>query len=354
MDLFGIGKAIEYVERQLNDIRFANSKEQIRVFGTNTMVLTENIVKELIHIYGYLLFKEDYRNRLKTVMDLDKNLMFGSAINGLNRLHYFMWDKDVKSEFAKYFERNYIVFRYNDIFFDKLINCSRVRAYLLHDDLENFSSIAEYKESTIRGMNDAYLALKHFKENNIFPSIIKLNNYYVENDRVTLNFTDEISSNIPITIKNISVERLQNSLWYFFKKSKKEILIPVLKVLNPLLTSEKEDLKLVIEGNFEEETVAPLGFLKYNGNQVYAITDKEIFIGRSSENSLVFTSRSISRKHFMIKVKEPETLIVDLESKFGTFLNGNELLPSQEYKLKLNDVIKIGIGAEEVELKYYK
>lgn len=252
MTLFGINKAIQYVEKELTNIEFTRTKEDIRKHGTNTLVLTENIVKELLHIYGYLLFKEDYKSHLKNIIDLDESVMFGKALNALNRMHYFLKDPVIKERFNRYFDRNYIVFRYNDRYFEKLMDCSRVRGSLLHDDMLNINSLEEYRLQAIQGMNKALDALKYIKENSIFPSIITFNSYYIENDRMIFRFNDDIGSIIPIIMDGVNPDKIKKNNWYLFHKAKKEIIIPTFTRLNPLAEGESEDLVIKIE-NLEEK-----------------------------------------------------------------------------------------------------
>lgn len=352
MKLFGINKAIQYIEKELTNIEFARTKEDIRKHGTNALVLTEKIIKELLHIYGYLLFKEDYKNHLKSIIDLDESVMFGKALNALNRMHYFLKDRTINERFNQFFDRNFIVFKYNDRYFEKLMDCSRVRGALLHDDLLNINSLEEYRLQAIQGMNKALDTLKYFKENNIFPSIIALNNYYIENDRMVFRFNDDINSIIPIIMAGVNPDKIKKNNWYLFRKAKKEILIPTFTQLNPLAEGEIEDLVIKIE-NLEEKTVAPLGcFTISDREEIFAISEPEISIGRSDSNLLQISRRSVSRRHCLLKVKNNKIFLQDLGSKFGTLLNGTKITPLEEYLLKVGDEITIGVGVEEVKLKY--
>lgn len=57
MKIYGIGMVIQSVEKELYELEYALNKEEIRRHGSNVFILTENIIKELVYIYGYLLLK---------------------------------------------------------------------------------------------------------------------------------------------------------------------------------------------------------------------------------------------------------------------------------------------------------
>lgn len=85
MSIYGIRKSIQAVEKELNELDYSRNKEEIRQNGSNVFILTENIVKELVYIYGYLLYGDDYNKELSRYKNFNK-LMFGNALYILKEL----------------------------------------------------------------------------------------------------------------------------------------------------------------------------------------------------------------------------------------------------------------------------
>jgi len=77
-----------------------------------------------------------------------------------------------------------------------------------------------------------------------------------------------------------------------------------------------------------------------------------IFIGRLATNDIQLTHRSISRRHCLIEVIDKYVYIVDLDSKFGTYLNDIKLSARERTLLRNNDEIVIGKGIETVKIIY--
>jgi len=76
----------------------------------------------------------------------------------------------------------------------------------------------------------------------------------------------------------------------------------------------------------------------------YKIEYNEIYVGRGVENDFVVTDKAISRKHFRIRRRLDEYIIVDLQSGNGTRINGEKI---DEVVLKNGDQIKAGKTAFE-------
>ena len=58
-------------------------------------------------------------------------------------------------------------------------------------------------------------------------------------------------------------------------------------------------------------------------------------------NFVIRTDKSISREHCQLTIESPQTLILeDLNSRFGTFLNGTRI--TESVKCHAGDAIKIG------------
>lgn len=101
------------------------------------------------------------------------------------------------------------------------------------------------------------------------------------------------------------------------------------------------------------KTECSLGYLQIIGeNQKIEICGTRIFIGRLTTNDIQLTNRSISRRHCLIEVIDKYVYIVDLDSKFGTYLNDIKLSARERTLLRNNDEIVIGKGIEKVKIIY--
>lgn len=74
-----------------------------------------------------------------------------------------------------------------------------------------------------------------------------------------------------------------------------------------------------------------------------------VTIGRSSQANLTFSHDSISRIHALLSVLEGRVVIIDKESKGGTFVNGEQLNPGQPRKLHDGDELKLSAFKVKVE-----
>lgn len=79
-------------------------------------------------------------------------------------------------------------------------------------------------------------------------------------------------------------------------------------------------------------------FLEYKG-RISLNPDNPITIGRTPKNDIVVSSLTVSRRHATIACENNCFVIRDLNSRNGTFLNGNLIT---EAKLLDGDIIKIG------------
>ncbi len=69
-----------------------------------------------------------------------------------------------------------------------------------------------------------------------------------------------------------------------------------------------------------------------------------VTIGRSPENDIVVYNKMVSRRHAYLLLNhfKKTCSLVDIGSKNGTFLNGNQITPHEEYQLNEADEISIG------------
>jgi hypothetical protein len=71
------------------------------------------------------------------------------------------------------------------------------------------------------------------------------------------------------------------------------------------------------------------------------IDQPEILIGRSDECDLIVSDRQVSRQHARIRQEDDVYILEDLNSKNGTFLNGQEVTSAE--RLKDGDEIQIAL-----------
>lgn len=76
----------------------------------------------------------------------------------------------------------------------------------------------------------------------------------------------------------------------------------------------------------------------------FLITKDEITLGRDQENDILLDEDSISRFHVRFSKRGEDVFIKDLNSKNGTYLNGNELL--QEQQVNAGDKVQIGLSIQ--------
>ncbi len=76
-----------------------------------------------------------------------------------------------------------------------------------------------------------------------------------------------------------------------------------------------------------------------DGRRTFELTRAEVRIGRAADNDLILDDRSVSRHHALLKQRYRRYLLVDLDSRSGTRLNG---LPVREAILRSGDRIEFG------------
>ncbi|HBW85380.1 MAG TPA: hypothetical protein DEF82_01125, partial [Crocinitomicaceae bacterium] len=73
-------------------------------------------------------------------------------------------------------------------------------------------------------------------------------------------------------------------------------------------------------------------------------------IGRIEGNDIVLSLPQISKKHAQLIYDEAgDTYLIDLESRNGTFVNGNKLIPNSPNKISIGDKITLAVE-NQVEL----
>jgi hypothetical protein len=80
------------------------------------------------------------------------------------------------------------------------------------------------------------------------------------------------------------------------------------------------------------------GYLIVSGKQVVPINSPVVNIGRGADNQLVLEDLRVSRKHAQLRVINNRYVIFDLDSTWGTFVNGQRVV---ECALYPGDVISL-------------
>ncbi|MGD9034269.1 MAG: FHA domain-containing protein [Desulfobacteraceae bacterium] len=68
------------------------------------------------------------------------------------------------------------------------------------------------------------------------------------------------------------------------------------------------------------------------------------YVGRSAITDVQIKDRYVSREHLLLRKSGDKLLVMDLRSKNGTFLNGNQLRPGTEVEVKEGDSIVVGLN----------
>jgi serine phosphatase RsbU (regulator of sigma subunit) len=82
------------------------------------------------------------------------------------------------------------------------------------------------------------------------------------------------------------------------------------------------------------------------GTGVFHLDAGEILIGRREDAAIVFRHAEVSRRHARVKCDEQGVTLVDLESTFGTWVNGVRI---SRHRLQAGDRIRFGQNGPEVE-----
>ena len=82
---------------------------------------------------------------------------------------------------------------------------------------------------------------------------------------------------------------------------------------------------------------------------VFYLEADEILIGRREDAAIVFKHAEVSRRHASVRRDEQGITLVDLESTFGTWLNGERI---SRHLLQPGDRIRFGQNGPEVEVDF--
>ena len=104
--------------------------------------------------------------------------------------------------------------------------------------------------------------------------------------------------------------------------------------------------KLRLIGSSELPDVIPLRL----AGRPFIIGRFDVSVGRKQcDFEFDKTTKAVSRRHAAIELTASGFAIVDLDSRAGTFVNGNKVMPGQPHLLQHGDVVSFGgMGAEYV------
>ena len=72
------------------------------------------------------------------------------------------------------------------------------------------------------------------------------------------------------------------------------------------------------------------------------ITSSEFYIGRAEKiNDMICNNKTVGKRHAKIEAENSKFYIIDLDSKNGTFINGNRVKSRQREEIRSGDVISI-------------
>ena len=83
---------------------------------------------------------------------------------------------------------------------------------------------------------------------------------------------------------------------------------------------------------------------KKNKPRVFELDRRITYLGRSAINDVQIKDRYVSREHLLLRKFEDKLLVMDLRSKNGTFLNGDQIRSGTEVEIKEGDAIVVGVS----------
>lgn len=93
--------------------------------------------------------------------------------------------------------------------------------------------------------------------------------------------------------------------------------------------------------DLEGRTLDKFGLIDTTTGEVYALTRDVMIIGKSQTANIVIENRYVSRRHLRITKEDGEYYIEDLNSKNGTFLNEERIMPEEKVPIEVGDTLKL-------------
>lgn len=345
MGIFGMNKAIESIQREINNSEYSKTKKELRENAMTTLIIFENVIKELLHIYSFLLYGCNYKEKLYKFKH--KKVMLGDAINYCLELNKELEKLNNKQVIKDNIGRNYLIFDgRSDKNFKQSREISQIRGKIIHDDIQEIDSLDQYKIKIYDVMQKCKDVLQDFNNNNIFPRLVEVRSITEENQSLIINFIDEIGSTIPANVTTKNKYTVINNQVYLLKGNKKDKIIPTNIKINHLYNDTMN--QNYIEVDVSEEEIDKEFYLEVSDRDEKIVLSNKKELGRHLNNDIIFKQKSISRRQCIIEVDRKHVYLYDLGSTFGTFINGKKIDPYKKYELFENDIISIGVKDETV------
>ena len=107
-------------------------------------------------------------------------------------------------------------------------------------------------------------------------------------------------------------------------------------------SDDSDDITISLNLHDIQSFIRAKAEIVYNG-KVYSIDNDHYTIGHDEECNLTVVERSVSGRHCKIDYKDNTFTISDIDSKNGTYLNGQRVIKSTE--LHNGDEIRLGLVA---------
>lgn len=94
--------------------------------------------------------------------------------------------------------------------------------------------------------------------------------------------------------------------------------------------------------------------MEQRGDYTYIYEGARVIVGRASRHSnadFQIFNTFVSREHCVFSLENCSLYVEDLNSKHGTSLNGNDLLPNQRYQIIEGDIITLVNGLVELYIE---
>lgn len=109
------------------------------------------------------------------------------------------------------------------------------------------------------------------------------------------------------------------------------------------------DLKSALSSSEKEAQLKPAALLIMGGDlngTIFDLAETSVSVGRNVDNTIALELNGVSRYHFKINFVNEQHMLIDCESKNGTYINNKKV--DDPIALQKGDIIKIG----SVSLKY--
>lgn len=193
-------------------------------------------------------------------------------------------------------------------------------------------------------MHGEPLRRKHFS-NKVFLIMlfVGMSGHALNNSNILHNLVIFSTGDVLITVNDIIRAVMGwGALLYMFR----------LGVNQALSASSESQGKKGIERALPSGAMMLVGRVGKYKNRALQVGNETVVMGRDpSACSLVFASPTVSRRHCVISCTSQGPVVKDLGSANGTYVNGKRLSPQKSYALHAGDVLALGKGEEQFEVR---